>query len=254
MRAPENQLKFAAGSGLRLLVQLIATLSLRLDPEGGGCHALGGEGMHACGEQHSRRTHSTPGSPRSQQTTLGTGAGKGEAQHEETLLQLTLSALAALVAHECCRAQLCFDAATVELLKRIARVAVWPDTQAVAARLLAALSTEPTAEEGGEGAAAAATARLDMLAAGSGAMPPDGKEQGGDATVHGVVEREREREEEREANISRRAGAAQAAAEASSESMRDEWDSSDAEEAEHHMLDHHSDACRCVCVCVCVCV
>jgi len=38
----------------------------------------------------------------------GRGGARGEAQqHPESFLQLSLSALAALVAHECCRAQVC---------------------------------------------------------------------------------------------------------------------------------------------------
>jgi hypothetical protein len=68
-------------------------------------------------------------------------------QHEESFLQLTLVALAAVVAHECCRAQLAQDKPTLELLQRISRVALWSETKAVASRVLTTITTVPAPEE-----------------------------------------------------------------------------------------------------------
>ena len=60
-------------------------------------------------------------------------------QHEESFLHVTLTALSALAAHECCRNQLAYDTASARLLQRVLRLAVWPETRSAASRLLAAL-------------------------------------------------------------------------------------------------------------------
>jgi len=68
-------------------------------------------------------------------------------QHEESFLQLTLSALSSLCSHDCCRCQLVYDLATKELLSRIARVATHVDTQNIANRLLSVLWIQDMQEE-----------------------------------------------------------------------------------------------------------
>jgi hypothetical protein len=206
-------------SGLRLLLQLIETLSLRLAPvDAAGEHDIP---LSAAAQMQRNRAAASAASATSsgagwQQMSASAGARNGT-QHEETFLQLTLSAVTALVGHECCRAQLAYDRCTMELLQRIVRAAVLPETQAVAKRLIAALSMQPTAEVQPPSPAMRADRR---------------QEQGGDATVQGLVDQDSEAADIRAPE--------HAASRAGTE--RGEWDPSDCEGGEDEVVDYHSDA------------
>jgi hypothetical protein len=221
MRAPENQLKFAAGNGLRLLLQLIETLSLRLAPvDKAVAHDVS---LSSTAQAPSHRTASGAGV----HPVLAGAGGRNVTQHEESFLQLTLSALAALVGHECCRAQLASDTGTHELLQRIVRTAIWPETQAVAKRLIGALSLHPAVEAT---PAPAPAVRVDEA----------GQEQGGDATAQGLVDLLASRQDE----AVKSQASEHAAARVGSKCMeRGEWDPSDCEAGEDEVVDYHSDAC-----------
>ena len=138
-------------------------------------------------------------------------------EHEENFLQLTLSAVTALVGHECCRVQLAHDRCTMELLQRIVRAAVWPETQAVAKRLIAALSMQPNPE---------------VLPPSPAMRAERTQEQGGDATAQSLVDKDSEAADIRAPE--------HAASRAGTE--RGEWDPSDCEGGEDEVVDYHSDA------------
>ena len=243
MRAPENQLKFAAGNGLRLLLQLIETLSLRLAPVE----------QQVCMEHNlsaQNRRGASPASGGSQYNTPR-GGDKNQTQHQESFLQLTLSALAALVVHECCRAQLQSDVATMELLQRIARIALWPETVSVANRLVVALSMQPTPEEPAPPAAKSAGVYTSTIEV--------DKEQGGDATAQGLVaatplvaaiphlpaagKHEVPSGASQPVQPSQEAPVDVTTVLHRSSMAKGEWDPSDTEGGEDDILDHHSDAC-----------
>lgn len=136
MRCPDNQLKLAAGDGLRQLLQLITTLSLRL----ASCTG------HNSQEQQQAELHKQPPpSPGHLQCAPrfpgnSTPRSRGPAYHAESFVQLALSALAALTAHECCSRQMSSDPGATELLQRIATDATVPDTKAAANRVLSSIS------------------------------------------------------------------------------------------------------------------
>ncbi|EKX32878.1 hypothetical protein GUITHDRAFT_120945 [Guillardia theta CCMP2712] len=146
MRAPENQLKFAADNGLRLLLQLVETLSLKLIPTPSPFEL---ELQKSFPSGNPRSPMPVGGSNQSSplSSTCTTPRHRGAAQHEESFLQLTLSALSSLCSHDCCRCQLVYDLATKELLSRISRVSAHADTQNMANRLLSLLWIQDMQEE-----------------------------------------------------------------------------------------------------------